>query len=121
MSRRMVCQLGGSLRYRMCTHPVDMRKSFRGLVGIVQQEFGRQLSSDDVYVFYGKNRRTLKMLHREGNGLTLYTRKLDGVCFPKLRFDEEKSECVISYATFVLLALGDRLAVRRQSSNRSFD
>ena len=54
MSRRMVCQLGGSLHYRMCTHPVDMRKSFRGLAGIVQQEFGRQLSPDDVYVFYGK-------------------------------------------------------------------
>ena len=30
MSKRMVCQLGGSLRYHMCTHPVDMRKSFHG-------------------------------------------------------------------------------------------
>ena len=65
----MVCQLGGSLHYRMCTYPVDMRKSFRGLVGIVQQEFGRQLTSDDVYIFYSKNRRTLKLLHREGDGL----------------------------------------------------
>lgn len=115
MSRRMVCQLGGSLRYHMCTHPVDMRKSFHGLVGIVQQEFGRQLSPDDVYVFYGKNRRTLKMLHREGNGLTLYTRKLDGVCFPKLYLDENRNECVISYATFALLALGDRMAVKKLS------
>ena len=111
----MVCQLGGSLRYRVCTHPIDMRKSFRGLVGIVQQEFGRRLGPDDVYVFYGKNRRTLKMLHREGNGLTLYTRKLDGECFPKLRFDEDKNECIISYATFVLLALGEKSATGRQS------
>ena len=92
MSKRMVCQLGGSLRYHMCTYPVDMRKSFHGLVGIVQSEFGRQLSPDDVYVFWGKNRRTLKMIHREGNGLTLYTRKLDGMCFPKLNLDEEKNE-----------------------------
>ncbi len=76
---RMVCQLGGSLKYRVYSRPVDMRKSFRGLAGIVHSEIGRQLSPEDVYVFVGKNRRTLKLLHREGHGLTLYTRKLDGV------------------------------------------
>lgn len=76
---RMVCQLGGSQKYRVYSHPVDMRKSFRGLAGIVHSEIGRQLSPEDVYVFVGKNRRTLKLLHRGGHGLTLYTRKLDGV------------------------------------------
>lgn len=109
MSKRMVCQLGGSLRYRVCTRPVDMRKSFRGLVGIVHSEFGRQLDPDDVYVFYGKNRRTLKMLHREGHGLTLYTRKLDGESFPRLSVNEETNECVISYATFVRMVLGEKV------------
>ena len=68
---RMVCQLGGSLKYRVYTRPVDMRKSFRGLAGIVHSEIGCQLSPEDVYVFVGKNRRTLKLLHREGHGLTL--------------------------------------------------
>ena len=75
----MVCQLGGSLKYRVYSRPVDMRKSFRGLAGIVHSEIGRQFSPEDVYVFVGKNRRTLKLLHREGHGMTLYTRKLDGV------------------------------------------
>uniref|UniRef100_UPI0040288078 IS66 family insertion sequence element accessory protein TnpB n=1 Tax=Prevotella sp. TaxID=59823 RepID=UPI0040288078 len=106
---RMVCQLGGSLKYRVYSRPVDMRKSFRGLAGIVHSEIGRQLSPEDVYVFVGKNRRTLKLLHREGHGLTLYTRKLDGVCFPKIEVDEEKNECVISYATFIKMAIGERL------------
>ena len=40
--------------------------------------------------------------------MTLYTRKLDGVCFPKIEVDEEKNECIISYATFVKMAIGDR-------------
>lgn len=39
---RMVCQLGGSLKYRVYSHPVDMRKSFRELAGIVHSEIGRQ-------------------------------------------------------------------------------
>ena len=37
---RMVCQLGGILKYRVYSHTVDMRKSFRGLAGIVHSEIG---------------------------------------------------------------------------------
>ena len=81
---RMVCQLGGSLKYRVYIRLVDMRKSFRGLAGIVHSEIGRQLSLEHVYVFVGKNCRNLKFLHRDGHGLTLYTGKLDDVCFPKI-------------------------------------
>lgn len=81
---RMVCQLVGSLKYRVYIRSVDMRKSFRGLAGIVHSEIGRQLSLEDVYVFVGKNCRNLKFLHRDGHGLTLYTGKLDDVCFPKI-------------------------------------
>ena len=106
---RMVCQLGGSLKYRVYAHPVDMGKSFRVLEGIVHSEIGRQLSLEDVYVFVGKNCRTLNLLHRDGLGLTLYSKKLDGVCFPKIEVDEEKNECIISYATFVKMAIGERL------------
>lgn len=86
---RMVCQLGGSLKYRVYTRPVDMRKSFRGLAGIVHSEIGRQLSLEDVYVFVGKNCRTLNLLHRDGPGLTLYSKKLDDACFPKTEVYEE--------------------------------
>ena len=57
----------------------------------------------------GKNRRTLKLLRREGHVMILYTRKLGDVCFPKIEFDEEKNECVISYATFVKMSIGERL------------
>ena len=60
-------------------------------------------------MFVGKNRGTLKLLHCESHGLILYTRQLDGVCFLKSGVDEEKNECVISYATFVKMAIGERL------------
>ena len=77
--------------------------------GIVHSEIGCHLGPEDVYVFVGKNRRNLKFLHRDGHGLTLYTGKLDDVCFPKIEVDEEKYECIISYATFVKMAIGERL------------
>ncbi len=34
--------VGGSLKYREYSRPVDMRKSFKGLAGIVHSEIGRQ-------------------------------------------------------------------------------
>lgn len=37
----------------------------------------------------GKNRRALKLLRREGHVMILYTRKLGGVCLPKIEVDEE--------------------------------
>ena len=38
---RMVCQLGGSLKYRVYSRPVDMRKSSCGYAEIVHSEIGR--------------------------------------------------------------------------------
>ena len=35
-----VCQLTEDLKYYLCMEPVDMRKQFQGLQGIVNEEFG---------------------------------------------------------------------------------
>ncbi len=109
MSSGSVFQLKGSIHYHICTHPVDMRKNFRGLMGIVSSEFGKRLESDHAYIFVGKNKRTVKVIRREGSGLLLYVRKLDegSFCFP--RYDPERNEVRISYANFVLLVMGQRI------------
>ena len=39
-----VCQLTDDLKYYLCMEPVDMRKQFQGLQGIVNEEFGRYLT-----------------------------------------------------------------------------
>ncbi|MBQ9588459.1 MAG: IS66 family insertion sequence element accessory protein TnpB [Bacteroidales bacterium] len=55
----------------LCLEPVDMRKQFQGLQGIINAEFGLYLTPDEAYVFIGKSGTTAKILHREGNGLTI--------------------------------------------------
>ena len=67
-----VCQLTDDLKYYLCMVPVDMRKQFQGLQGIVNEEFGRYLTQDEAFIFIGKTRKTAKVLHRESDGLTLY-------------------------------------------------
>lgn len=71
-----ICQLHADLRYYLCMQPVDMRKQFQGLQGIINAEFGRYITQDEAFIFIGKTGTTAKILHREHGGLTLYVRKL---------------------------------------------
>jgi hypothetical protein len=69
-----ICQLHADLRYYLCTQPVDMRKQFQGLQGIINAEFGRYITQDEAFIFIGKTGTTVKIPHREHGGLTLYSR-----------------------------------------------
>lgn len=104
---RSVCQLTASHTYHMYMAPVDMRKSFHGLQGIINDAFGPYLSSEEVFVFVGKNKKTMKIFHREGNGVTLYIRRLATGCFQIPDWDNDGKSCTLNYNDFVLLALGE--------------
>ena len=56
--------------------PVDMRKGFDGLSALVEQQLGRELLKDDVFLFVGRSRRRAKVLHFDGTGLVLLTKRL---------------------------------------------
>ena len=64
-----ICQLHADLRYYFCMQPVDMRKQFQGLQGIINAEFGRYITQDEAFIFIGKTGTTVKILHREHGGL----------------------------------------------------
>ena len=64
-----ICQLHADLHYFLCMEPVDMRKQFRGLQGIISEKYNRYLTQDEAFIFIGKTRTTAKILHRESNSL----------------------------------------------------
>lgn len=108
MSR--ICQLHSDLHYYLCLEPVDMRKQFIGLQGIISEEFGRYLTQDDAYIFIGKTRTTAKILHRESSGLTLYVRKLSEGRFQIPELNSDRCTCTLDYKNFVCLVLGEKCA-----------
>lgn len=55
---------------------VDMRRSFDGLCGIVQNSMQRSLQEKDVYVFLNKGLTHIKLLLYEPDGFTLFYRRL---------------------------------------------
>lgn len=96
--------------------PVDMRKSFQGLQGLINEAFGHYLSSEEAFVFIGKNRKTMKVLHREANGITLYVRRLATGCFQMPEWDKDGVSCQLQYSDFVLMALGENVTVMHRKS-----
>jgi transposase len=98
-----VLTLGLTGRIWVCVAPVDGRKSFDGLSGVVKQHLARDPLSGDLYVFKNKRGDRLKILAWHGDGFALYLRRLERgtFAFPRL----EAAEVSIT-ATQLAMLLG---------------
>ena len=63
-------------RIVMAQHPTDMRMGVNGMCGQVRK-VGLEPSNGDVYVFVGKSRTTMKLLHWERGGNVMYYKRLE--------------------------------------------
>jgi len=57
--------------------PVDLRKGFDGLSGVVSQHVGRDPLSGDCYLFVNTTRKRAKVLLWDGTGLCIYAKRLE--------------------------------------------
>ena len=56
---------------------VDMRRSFDGLMAIVQTEFDKDIRQGDFFLFINKRRDCLKILWWDGDGLAIFMKRLE--------------------------------------------
>ena len=68
--------LPSSLRVFAKTGPTDMRKSFEGLVGVVERELGQQVESGDLFLFFNRRGDRVKVLWFAGDGLVIWYKRL---------------------------------------------
>lgn len=61
----------------LCATPVDFRKGFDGLTGIVTQALGRNVTDGALFLFVNRKRDRIKALWWETGGLTLWYRRLE--------------------------------------------
>ena len=69
--------------------PVDFRKSFRGLAGIVEHQLGHNPFEGGLYAFTNRQRNKIKCLYWENNGFVLYYKSLAEEKFRWPRGQEE--------------------------------
>ena len=66
-----------SRTYYLYSNPVDMRKSFNGLSGIVNNKMSLRVTDGSGYVFINKRGTHLKLLIWEEDGFSIYYKRLE--------------------------------------------
>jgi transposase len=77
-----------SLRVCLAVEPVDLRKSFEGLSGLVKHALEEDERSSQVFVFTNKRRDRVRLLYWDGTGLWLMTKRLEVGTFAWPRLPE---------------------------------
>jgi transposase len=54
-----------------------MRKSFEGLVGVVERERSQQVESGDLFLFFNRRGDRVKVLWFAGDGLVIWYKRLE--------------------------------------------
>lgn len=67
----------GALKVFVALEPVDLRKSFSGLEGLVSERLGEDLRQGALFVFTNRRHTRLKILYWDGSGLWLLIKRLE--------------------------------------------
>ena len=98
--------LSTSNRFHLYSQPTDMRKSFDGLSGVVQNTLGNNPLNGDVFIFINRRRDKIKLLHWQGISFTLYYKRLEEGTFEVPTYDPRAGSITLSYAQMVMLVDG---------------
>lgn len=98
--------LGTSDRFRLYSDPVDMRKGFDGLCGLVTNDLGQDPTNGSVYIFINRVRDKVKLLHWRSGGFVLYYKRLESGTFEQPLYDESVGSLRLSYTQLVMLIDG---------------
>ena len=73
--------LPSAVRAFLCTRSVDMRKSFDGLSGLVEECFRQDLLDGHLFLFVNRRRDRIKVLYFDHDGLAIWYKRLESGSF----------------------------------------
>ncbi|HEY9783782.1 MAG TPA: IS66 family insertion sequence element accessory protein TnpB [Candidatus Obscuribacterales bacterium] len=95
-----------STKIFLCSEPVDMRKSFDALSGLVTTHFGQNPLSGHLFVFFSRRRDCMKILLWDLDGFVLYYKRLESGTVAWLNDFGLGPNCQISSSDFAALLAG---------------
>ena len=69
--------ISSNTRISLCTTPIDMRKSFKGLLGIVRNTLEADPLADHLFVFLNRTHNLMKILYWDGDGFVIWYKRLE--------------------------------------------
>lgn len=84
----MILGTSRAVRVFAFPEPIDLRKGYDGLFGLVKTGLGRDPLSGDLFLFVNKRRRGCKVLVWDGTGLCIFQKRLERGRFAALWRDD---------------------------------
>ena len=80
-----------NLRIYLCVQPVDLRKSFDGLSGLVESVFQQNILDGHLFLFVNKRRDRMKAMWWDRDGFIIWYKRLERGSFeiPQRSGDEQ--------------------------------
>jgi len=92
----MMVHLSPSCQYYLYTDSTDMRKGFDSLSGLVTMQLRMSALSGAVFIFFNKKRNQVKLLLWEGDGFSMYYKRLEKGTYELPAYSDNKSVCINS-------------------------
>jgi len=105
--------LPSAVRTFLCTRPTDLRKSFDGLTGLVQQYFSQDLLTGHLFLFLNRRRDRIKILYFDRDGLAIWYKRLEAGSF-QLPQTAAQDSVELQPAQLAMLLSGIDLRTARQ-------
>lgn len=93
-------------RYFIYREAININKSFYSLAGIVADQMQANPLTTDVYIFLNRKRNQIKLLLWEGDGYSIYHRRLEKGTFELPAFGQSDTHAAISYNQLLLILQG---------------
>ena len=98
--------LSSTHKFHLYTDATDMRKSFDGLSGLIDEYLESTPKVSSVFVFINKRRDKVKLLHWVGSGFLLYYKRLEEGTFELPQYEINRSLIRLSYTQMIMLIDG---------------
>lgn len=106
----------------MYRHPVDIRKSFDGLIGLVRNDLDADPVSPTFFVFFNKRRNKIKILYWDNDGFAIWYKRLEKGTFRLTLPTDENAGIKITRAQLAMLLEGidfQNIKKRKRFSKKS--
>ena len=98
--------LNENMHYYLCTSQVDMRNGINGLSKIVRQEMGLAPLGGGIFVFFSRNRQSVKILRWDRDGFVLYHKRLEQGTFEMPTVNMSTGRTELPWRKFSLIMQG---------------
>ena len=102
----------------LCTQPVDFRKGFDGLTGVVTTALGHNVTDGSLFLFVNRKQDRIKALWWETGGLTLWYRRLEQGTVELPKADGDQSYVTIDSVELAMWIAGVPLKSAKQRRKR---